>query len=60
MNPIIHLEDIRKSYLYNGMRLSEATDGNDARNFLSSGTTTNGGAGGVGAAWSGAGHDEPV
>ena len=39
----------RKSYLFNGMRLGEATDGNDARNFTSGGVISAGlGAGNVG------------
>jgi len=30
--------DLRKSYIFNGMRLGEAVDSNDARNFTSAGT----------------------
>jgi len=41
--------DIRKSYLFTGMRLGEAVDGNDARNFKSDGTISAAlGAGSVG------------
>lgn len=40
--------DLRKSYIFSGMRLGEPVDGHDARSFKSNGTNVGGGPGNIG------------